>query len=307
VKPYFIELQFSSRINTSQVAQDIVRSIGRWYLAGPVELDEERRAKMGELVAASALANPPEGRFASYKIPLSHFTSESTTPTALLAKASGNAVKKALMKAQVARQLEKATAFREHSAEGLPPSDFFDVPPLGSKRYESPLGVLVESTKRLWTRPSETLQFHGWGQLRGFVLVDPIKGIPDKDNGTFIPLCQGIGQLLLTNKNIFIAITKGSSAGGRLSPDGRAMMVASMPLAEVAHIEMSEVTNVPGHVGPDLVIRPKNKMWGEIWVSSVGAELKLRDGQWIAERGEGDLEEIMDRLSSICRQDVLNA
>ena len=91
----------------------------------------------------------------------------------------------------------------------------------------------------------------------------------------------------------------GHQAAGGVAPNGPAMFIAVMPLKEVASIEMAPVTDVPGHSGPDLVIQPRDPAWGAFWVSTVGAELKNIDGTWTAERKEGNLAELTERLRAL--------
>lgn len=297
-KQFFLEIGLPSGTDAGAIAQCLLRRIGRWYLDGPLDLNDKGVTAMTELANVGALPRPAEGSLSFHKIPTSYSVSATTIPAALAVKAAETHKAAAEKRAAAERGRERALVFRTRSAESLPPSELVTVPEAGADKYESPLGVLVESTKRLWPVASEELRFHAWGQLRCSVRVDDT-GAPSRSSEKVVPLCQGIGQLLVTDQRIALAVTQGISAAGGVAPRGPVMFIVVMPIAEVTSIEMAPATDVPGHVGPDLVIKPKDSGWGAIWISSVGAELKNTADKWVAERKEGDLGEIATRLSAM--------
>jgi hypothetical protein len=296
-KDYFIEVHLGTT-DTGALARRLLQRIGRWYLDGPLDLNENGIAKMTPVANAGPLSVPAPGKLSAHTLPSSYFVSATTTPSALAAKTAENHERAVSAQAELQAQRARALVFRGRSNQSHPPSDFVEVPPKAGEKYESPIGVLVESTKRLWPAGGEELLFHAWGQLRGYVRVDDTGG-PDASSDKVIPLCQGIGQLMVTDRTVAIAVTNGTSAAGSVAAEGHSAFIATMPLNEVASIEMAPVTDVPNHAGPDLAIRPKDPSWGAFWISSVGAELVRTEGKWVAERQEGDLVEITARLNAL--------
>jgi hypothetical protein len=297
-KQYFVEVRLTAGTDAGAIAQSLCRRIGRWYLEGPLDLNDNGVALMTELAGVAELPAPAQGSMASYKIPTSYFVKDSTTPAALGAKAAETRQEAAAQQAQAERRRARALVFRARSTESLPPSDWAMVPEPDGEKYESPTGVLVDSTRRLWAKASDEWLFQASGQVRGFVRVDDT-GAPNASSEKVIPLCQGVGQILVTDQRVAIAVTRGTSAAGAVAPDGSAMFVAAMPLSEVASIELAPVTDVPEHAGPDIVIRPKDPAWGAFWVATVDTEIKHTDGKWAADRKGGDLVEITARLNTL--------
>jgi hypothetical protein len=297
-KKYFLEVHLRSGTDAGALARRILQRIGRWYLDGPIDLNDKGTFIMNELAQIDPLSVPTGTALTSRKIQGAYYVSATTIPEALGAKAAQT--RKAAAAQYAAREVarQKAVAFRTASTLGLPPSEVITVPTEGGPRYASPLGVDVDSTKRLWVRGPEELRFHGWGEMRGSVRVDDT-GAPDRSSEKVIPLCQGIGQLMVSDGRLAIAVTQGTCAGGALAPKGPEMFIATMPLGEVASIAMEATSDIPGHTGPDLVIRAKDPAWGTITFSSFGAELVNKDGSWVAERKQGDLDDITARLSSL--------
>ena len=122
-KKFFLEVHLPSGTDAGVIAQRLLQRIGRWYLDGPLDLNDKGATKMTELANVGPLPPPAEGSLSSHKVPASHFVSATTIPPALATRTAETRKAAAEKQAVAERGREKALVFRAHSFESLPPSE----------------------------------------------------------------------------------------------------------------------------------------------------------------------------------------